>query len=42
LGKSTWAADSIVIAVATMKMMSRTRKISVSGVMLMSAKTPPL
>src|ERR1700735_688578 len=41
LGKSTWAADSIVTAVVTMKMISRTRKISVSGVILMSANTPP-
>src|SRR5271166_1965549 len=41
LGKSTWAADSIVTAVVTMKMISRTRKISVNGVMLMSANTPP-
>src|SRR5580700_9196634 len=42
LGKSTCAADSTVTEVVTMKMISRTRKISVSGVMLMSAKTPPL
>src|ERR1700691_388621 len=41
LGKSTCAADSIVTEVVTMKMISRTRKISVSGVILMSAKTPP-
>src|SRR5580700_7276549 len=41
LGKSTWAADSIVTAVVTMKMISRTRKISVSGVMLMSENTAP-
>src|SRR5260370_24645908 len=41
LGKSTCAADSMVTAVVTMKMISRTRKISVSGVMLISAKTPP-
>src|SRR5271156_5525054 len=41
LGKSTCAADSIVTAVVTMKIISRTRKISVSGVMLMSANTPP-
>src|SRR5271166_3655347 len=41
LGRSTCAADSIVTAVVTMKMISRTRKMSVSGVMLMSAKTPP-
>src|SRR5271166_3937080 len=41
LGKSTWAADSIVTAVVTMKMISSTRKISVSGVILMSANTPP-
>src|SRR5258708_33467278 len=41
LGKSTCAADSIVTAVVTMKMISRTRKISVNGVMLMSANTPP-
>src|SRR5208283_451994 len=40
-GKSTCAADSTVTEVVTMKMMSRTRKISVSGVILMSAKTPP-
>src|SRR3984893_581007 len=40
-GKSTWAADSMVTEVVTMKMISSTRKISVSGVMLMSAKTPP-
>src|SRR5271156_6327658 len=41
LGKSTCAADSIVTAVVTMKMISRTRKISVNGVMLMSANPPP-
>ena len=41
LGRSTCAADSIVTEVVTMKMISRTRKISVSGVILMSAKTPP-
>src|SRR5260370_24361694 len=41
LGKSTCAADSIVTAVVTMKMISRTRKISVSGVILMSENTPP-
>src|SRR6202050_2410466 len=41
LGRSTCAADSIVTAVVTMKMISRTRKISVSGVILMSANTPP-
>ena len=40
-GRSTWAADSMVTEVVTMKMISRTRKISVSGVILMSAKTPP-
>src|SRR5271166_2024674 len=40
LGKSTCAADSTVTEVVTMKMISRTRKISVSGVILMSAKTP--
>src|SRR6266478_343141 len=40
-GRSTCAADSIVTEVVTMKMMSRTRKISVSGVMLMLSKTPP-
>src|SRR5271167_2874195 len=42
LGRSTCAADSIVTAVVTMKMISSTRKISVKGVILMSAKTPPL
>src|SRR5579863_1132886 len=41
LGKSTCAADSIVTEVVTMKMISRTRKMSVSGVMLMLSKTPP-
>src|SRR5271155_2167293 len=41
LGRSTCAADSIVTDVVTMKMISSTRKISVSGVILMSAKTPP-
>src|SRR5208282_681172 len=32
----------MVTEVVTIKMISSTRKISVSGVMLMSAKTPPL
>src|SRR5262249_38435391 len=32
----------MVTEVVTMKMISSTRKISVSGVMLMSANTPPL
>src|SRR5579863_2704275 len=41
LGRSTCAADSIVTAVVTMKMISRTRKISVNGVMLMSENTAP-
>src|SRR5271169_2581855 len=41
LGRSTCAADSIVTEVVTMKMISRTRKMSVSGVMLMLSKTPP-
>src|SRR5579863_7225600 len=41
LGKSTCAADSMVTEVVTMKMISSTRKISVSCVILMSAKTPP-
>src|ERR1700758_338878 len=40
-GKSTCAVDSIVTAVVTIKMMSSTRKISVNGVMLISANTPP-
>src|SRR5579885_41872 len=40
-GRSTCAADSMVTEVVTIKMISSTRKISVSGVMLMSAKTPP-
>src|ERR1700683_37803 len=40
-GRSTWAADSIVTEVVTMKMINSTKKISVSGVILMSAKTPP-
>src|ERR1700736_514531 len=40
-GRSTWAADSIVTEVVTMKMISSTKKISVSGVILMSEKTPP-
>src|ERR1700684_1781845 len=41
LGRSTCAADSIVTEVVTMKMINSTKKISVSGVILMSAKTPP-
>src|ERR1022692_2082676 len=41
-GRSIWAADSIVTEVVTMKMISSTKKISVSGVILMSAKTPPV
>src|SRR5437879_3665177 len=40
-GKSTCAADSTVTEVVTMKMISRTRKMSVNGVMLISAKTAP-
>src|SRR5438270_666546 len=39
LGRSTWAADSMVTEVVTMKMINKTRKMSVNGVMLMSEKT---
>src|SRR5579875_232749 len=35
-GNPTWAADSIATAAPTMKMISRTRKMSVSGVILIS------
>src|SRR5271170_7876084 len=40
-GRSTWVADSTATEAVTMKMISRTRKISVSGVMLISQNIPP-
>src|SRR5260221_12781590 len=42
IGRSTWEAASIVTEVVTMKMMSRTRKMSVSGVMLICQNISPL
>src|SRR6185437_3212940 len=41
-GRSTWEAASMVTEVVTMKMMSRTRKISVSGVMFICQNISPL
>src|SRR5271156_3732076 len=40
-GNSTCVADSTITDAVTMKMMSRTRKISVNGVMLISQNIPP-
>src|SRR5580700_9209923 len=40
-GNSTCVADSTITDAVTMKIMSRTRKISVSGVMLISQNIPP-
>src|SRR4029077_14680076 len=40
-GRLTRAADSTATDVVTMKMMRRTRKMSVSGVMLISQNIPP-
>src|ERR1700734_1202218 len=40
-GNSTWVADSTITDAVTMKMMSRTGKISVNAVMLISQNIPP-
>src|ERR1700687_2501939 len=40
-GSSTWVADSIITDAVTMKMINSTRKISVSGVMLISQNIVP-
>src|SRR5512146_2810558 len=40
-GRSTWEAASMVTEVVTMKMMSRTRKMSVSGVMFICQNISP-
>src|SRR5260370_41009521 len=41
VGKSICVADSTATDAVTIKMISRTRKISVSGVMLISQNIPP-
>src|SRR5579863_6819673 len=40
-GRSTWVADSTATDAVTMKIISRTRKMSVSGVMFISQNIPP-
>src|ERR1700691_3189708 len=41
-GRSTWEAASMVTEVVTMKMMSRTKKMSVRGVMFICQNISPL